>query len=82
MVDKNLNDLDERLNAALDQLKSVARQYYVGTKIKFDGKFGVVTGLSQGSADPDGRTVDIRLEDGSIVEGVSVTTKALEFYRA
>ena len=58
------------------------RTFNVGTKILYDGKFGVVTDLNQGSEDPSGSTVDLRLSDGATMEGVSVTTKALQFYRA
>jgi hypothetical protein len=88
MTDKNIDELAEldraleHLDEALRRLKDSARQYIVGTKIKYEGKFGVVTQLNQGSADPAGGTVDIRLDDGTVVAKVSVTTKALEFYHA
>lgn len=57
------------------------RVYDVGTKILLDGKFGVVTDLNQGSTDPAGSTVDVRLADGKVVEGVKVSSKSLQFFR-
>ncbi len=82
MTDKNIDGLGERLDEALRRLKESARQYSVGTKVKFEDRFGVVTVLNQGSTDPKGSTVTIRLDDGTVVERVSITTKALEFYHA
>ncbi len=78
-VDAILN----RMNASIERLQDVAqgRVYNVGTKITFDGKFGVVTDLNQGSEDPTGSTVDIRLEDGTSVDSVSVTSTTLQFLR-
>jgi hypothetical protein len=78
-VDTVLN----RMDVALGRLQAVAqgRIYNVGTKITFEDKFGVVTHLNQGSADPTGSTVDIRLEDGTTVEAVSVTSVALQLLR-
>jgi hypothetical protein len=73
----------KRLDNALGRLKDVAqgRVYIVGTKISYEGKFGVVTKLHQGSEDPAGSTVDIRLEDGTTVDAVSVTSIALQLFR-
>jgi len=81
-----LNKVDSvlyRMDAALGRLQDVAqgRVYQVGTKITLDGKFGVVTFLHQGSEDPTGSTVDIRLEDGTTVDAVSVTSIALQLLR-
>lgn len=72
-----------RMDTALGRLQDVAqgRIYNVGTKITFNGKFGVVTDLNQGSEDPTGSTVDIRLEDGTTVDAVSVTSVALQLLR-
>ena len=72
-----------RMDAALGRLQDVAqgRVYVVGTKITFDGKFGVVTNLHQGAEDPTASTVNIRLEDGTTVDDVSVTSVALQLLR-
>lgn len=72
-----------RMDAALGRLQDVAqgRIYNVGTKVTFKDKFGVVTHLNQGSEDPTGSTVDIRLEDGTTVDAVSVTSVALQLLR-
>lgn len=80
---KEIEDILERLEKASDRLQAVAqgRVYNVGTKVLFRGKFGVVTDLNQGSEDPAGSTVDIRLEDGTVHEGVSVTSTGLELFR-
>jgi len=78
-VDAVLN----RMDTALGRLQDVAqgRVYQVGTKITFENKFGVVTHLNQGSEDPAGSTVNIRLEDGTTVDAVSVTSVALQLLR-
>lgn len=83
-VNEEVDRLLGKMGGALERLKAVAqgRVYNVGTKITYKGKFGVVTDLNQGSEDPLGSTVDIRLEDGTQVENVSVTTVALELFRA
>ena len=87
---ENANEAEEldrvlnKMGGALERLKAIAqgRVYNVGTKILYKGKYGVVTDLNQGSEDPTGSTVDIRLEDGTQVDNVSVTTVALELFRA
>jgi hypothetical protein len=73
-----------RVDAALGRLKDVAqgRVYVTGTRITYNGKFGVVTHLNTGSEDPTGSTVDIRLEDGTTVDAVSVTSVALQLLRS
>jgi hypothetical protein len=73
-----------RVDAALGRLKDVAqgRVYVTGTRVTFNGKFGVVTHLNTGSEDPIGSTVDIRLEDGTTVDSVSVTSVALQLLRS
>ncbi len=83
-VNEEVDRLLNRLGGALGRLKAVSqgRVYNVGTKITYKGKFGVVTDLNQGSEDPAGSTVDIRLADGTQVENVSVTTVALELFKA
>lgn len=80
---KEINQILERLEKAAGRLKAVAqgRVYNVGTKVLFRGKFGVVTDLNQGSEDPAGSTIDIRLEDGTVHETVSVTSTSLELFR-
>jgi len=74
----------ENLNNALDRLKAVGqgRVFNVGTKVLYQGKFGVITDLNQGSEDPAGSTVDLRLDDGKTVENVKVDSASLEFFRA
>ncbi len=81
-LDKIDSTLD-RMNAVLGRLKEVAqgRVYVVGTKVTFNDKFGVVTHLNQGSEDPLATTVDIRLEDGTRADDVSVTSLALQLLR-
>ena len=78
-----VNTVLGRMNIALGRLQDVAqgRIYNVGTKITFEEKFGVVTHLNQGSEDPAGSTVDIRLEDGTTVDAVSVTSVTLQLLR-
>lgn len=80
---KEIDDILNRLEQASDRLKAVAqgRVFNVGTKITYRGKFGIVTDLNQGSEDPSGSTIDIRLEDGTVHEGISVTSAALELFR-
>ena len=85
MVDetKKVDEVIESLNNALSKLKAVAqgRVFNVGTKVTYRGKFGVVTDLNQGSEDPAGSTLDLRLDDGTVVENIKVTSAALEFFR-
>ena len=78
-----LDRIQQRMDVALGRLHDVAqgRVYQVGTKITLDGKFGIVTYLHQGAEDPTGSTVDIKLEDGTIVDAVSVTSIALQLLR-
>ncbi len=86
MIDetKKVDDVIETLDNALNKLKTVAqgRVFNVGTKVTYRGKFGVVTDLNQGSEDPAGSTIDLRLDDGTQVENVKVTSAALEFFRS
>lgn len=80
---EELDKIKARLERASEQLKAVAqgRVYIVGTKVLYQGKFGVVTLLNQGSIDPDATTVDIRLDDGKTVEKVKVSSASLELFR-
>jgi len=82
-----MTDIDEvmdRLRAAEERLKDMAqgRAYDVGVQVLYRDKLGVVTDLNKGSQDPAGLTVDIRLHDGKVIEGVSVTSKELQRFRA
>lgn len=79
-IDEILQKIEQAKEAWKDS--AAGRVYDVGTKILYEGKFGVVTDLNQGSTDPQGSTVDIRLGDGKTIQGVSVSAKALQFYRA
>ncbi len=85
MVDEleKVNAVINRMDVALGRLQDVAqgRVYVVGTKVTFQEKFGVVTHLNDGSEDPTGSTVDLRLEDGTTVDAVSVTSIALQLLR-
>ncbi|MBD3260757.1 MAG: hypothetical protein GF334_03635 [Candidatus Altiarchaeales archaeon] len=80
---KEIEDILERLEKASERLQAVAqgRVYNVGTKVLYKGQFGVVTDLNQGAEDPQGSTVDLRMEDGTVHEKVSVTSAALELLR-
>jgi hypothetical protein len=80
---KELDDILARIERASERLQAVAqgRVYVVGTKVTYKGKFGVVTDLNQGSEDPTGSTIDIRLDDGETVENVKVTSASLELFR-
>ena len=78
-----VNTVLDRMDVALGRLHDVAqgRIYNVGTKVTFEEKFGVVTHLNQGPKDPTGSTVNIKLEDGTTVDAVSVTSVALQLLR-
>ena len=80
---KKVDEVIEKLDNAREKLKAVGqgRVYNVGTKIIYQGQFGVITDLNKGSEDPAGSTVDLRLDDGTTVEGVKVTSTILKFYR-
>lgn len=81
---EKVNAVLTRMDNALGRLKDVAqgRVYVTGTRVTYQGKFGVVTHLNKGSEDPTGPTVDIRLEDGTTVDAVSVTSVALQLLRS
>ena len=78
----------EKIDQVIDKLdqalKTVAqgRIYDVGVKILYQGKFGIVVDLNKDATDPAGTTVDIKLEDGKIIEGVKVSSSQLKRYRA
>lgn len=82
-MNKELDDILERLEQASERLQAVAqgRVYVVGTKVMYQGKFGVVTDLNNGSVDPLGSTIDIRLADGVTVENVKVSSASLQLFR-
>jgi hypothetical protein len=85
-MNKEIDHADQvfkRVDDALGRLQEVAqgRVYVVGTKVMYQGKFGVVVLLNQGSTDPTASTVDIRLEDGTVVDGVPVAAASLELFR-
>lgn len=80
-------DIDKviaRLRDAEDRLKEVAqgRVYYVGTKVLYNERLGVVTRLHQGAEDPTASTVDIRMDDGSMFEDVKVSSANLSKFRS
>jgi len=82
-MNKEIEEMLERLEKASERLQAIAqgRVYSVGTKVLYRGKFGVVTDLNQGAEDPQASTVDLRMEDGTVHEKVSVTSSALELFR-
>lgn len=82
-MNKELDNVIEKLEKASERLQAVAqgRVFTAGTKVKFRGKFGVITHLNQGSEDPTASTVDLRLADGTTHENVSVTSTSLELFR-
>ena len=79
-----IDELGPKLKSAEQKLKEVSqgRAFNVGVRVLYREKFGVVTDLNQGSEDPSGSTVDIRLSDGKVIEGVKVTDKQLQRFRA
>ena len=80
---KSADRVLKKVDDALGKLKDVAqgRIYRVGTKVMYQGKFGVVTVLNQGSQDPTASTVNIRLEDGTLVDDIAVSATTLELFR-
>lgn len=84
MTDETLDKLDDRLKKAEERLKDVAqgRVYVVGVQVLYKDKLGVVTHLNQGSEDPEASTVDIRLHNGKIIEGIKVASKQIQRFRA
>jgi len=79
----DVNEVINRLKLAEEKLKDVAqgRAFTVGVQVIYKDQLGVVTDLNKGSQDPVGSTVDIRLHDGKVIEGVSVTSKQLQRFR-
>lgn len=78
------NKIEERIDKALARIQEVTRgrQYVVGTKVKYRGKFGIVTELNKTPQDVAASTVHLRLDDGTTVEEVNVSSVLLEFFRA
>ncbi len=81
---KEVDKAIEKIDAAILKLKEAGqgRVFVVGTKVRYKDLFGIVTDMNGGSIDPEASTIDLRLEDGTTVEGVSVTSVALEFFRS
>lgn len=83
--DKNSVDaIIAKLDKALAALKDFGqgRVYDVGTMVLYNGKLGIVVDLNKDATDPAGSTVDIRLEDGKVLEKIKVSSTSLQFYRA
>lgn len=80
---EDLDRIQKRLDSALERLQEIAqgRVYTTGTKVIFRGKFGVITNLLRGSVDPTGSMVTVRLDDGTVIENVSVTSSSLQLYK-
>lgn len=83
MTDK-IDKIINRLEVAQQRLQEVAqgRIYDVGTKVLYNEKFGVVTKLIRGAEDPTASTLDLRLEDGTVIEGVKVSSPSLQRFRS
>ncbi len=85
---KDIDKIDkvlDRLGEALENLQkenAQGRVYVVGTLITYDGKLGVVTDLNTTAKDPAGSTVDLRLDNGKVIEKVSVTSSILQLLRS
>jgi len=81
---KDIDKVEEKLDKALARIQETTqgRQFVVGTKEKYRGKFGVVSTLNKTPQDAIASTVDVRLDDGTTVEEVKVTSNLLEFFRA
>lgn len=79
-----IDEIIERLDKAAERLKTVAqgRAFDVGTMVLYNGKLGVVVDLNKDATDPAGSTVDIRMDDGEVIEKVKVTNENLQRYRA
>lgn len=78
---KKIKEIIDRIDAAQQALGG-GREFVVGTKVLYGEKLGVITYLRKGSEDPAGSTVDLRLEDGTILEGVKVNAPNLQRYRS
>jgi len=80
---KEIDDILARMERASERLQAIAqgRVYVVGTKVLYRGQFGVVTDLNNGSEDPAGSTIDLRMADGKTFAKVKVTSAALELFR-
>lgn len=80
---KKLDEVLEGLDNALERLQSVGqgRVFVVGTKITYRGRFGVVSELNKTPKDPMGSTVNLRMDDGAVVENIKVTSAALKLLR-
>lgn len=87
-MEKDLDKIDktiERLEGALENIKkenAQGRVYVVSSLITYRGKLGVVTVLNTTAKDPAGSTVDIRLDNGKVVEKISVTSSELQLLRS
>ncbi len=85
-MSEELDKLDavlDRMDNALGRLHDTAqgRVYVVGTKVLLEGKFGIINYLHQGATDPLASKVNVRLEDGTVIEDISVTSVALELFK-
>ena len=83
-MEKDYNNLNDKLEKALEKLKefSQGRAFDVGTKVIYKGKFGVVTDLNKNSTDVEGSTIDLKMEDGTAVSAVSISSPSLQRFRA
>jgi len=78
-----LEKLGQKLSGAIKKLKesSQGRVYYVGRKVIYKNKLGVITMLNKFSTDVAGTTVDITCEDGEQYVAVPINSPSLDYLR-
>jgi len=81
---KEIDLILERLDKARARLHEVGqgRAFDVGVLVLYNDQLAIVTDLNKDSTDPTGSTIDIRFDDGTTKENVSVTSENLQRYRA
>ena len=81
---EEIDSILEKLDKASARLKEVGqgRAFDVGVLVLYNDKLAIVTDLNKDATDPAGSTIDIRFDDGTTKENVSVTSTSLQRYRA
>ncbi len=79
----SVDKVTEKLDEALAKMKEAGqgRVYYVGKKVLYGGKLGVVTMLNKWSTDPGGHTINITTEDGAEYNNIPIDSPKLEYFR-